>query len=309
MALFRPPNFLTVPGDVLAGYLLAGGAGFVAAGASAVLTLELFAVVAAGILFYAAGLLLNDWADAGVDRLERPERPVPSGLVSRMAVFVVAGALLLTGVGACYWLGRPAFLVGVVLAVAITNYNLLTKNIPLIGALNMGFCRGLNFLLGATVTSGLVWSELVWWGGGTLVAYIAAVTHLARREMSGRYFLIERWLPACVLVVAFFSYLPLSELIDWPNQVAVVSFFFLASLGAARTAQYLPDRKGKTPGEGLGPPIPTPALIGRLIALLLPLQAALIAGSGDGLAPLVLGLAILALWPMKRWMGRLFYAS
>src|SRR5690625_7281539 len=66
--LLRPPNFLTVPGDLFAGF-------FLAAGSVSILPLELLWVLLAGIFFYAAGLLLNDWADAAVDRIERPERP------------------------------------------------------------------------------------------------------------------------------------------------------------------------------------------------------------------------------------------
>lgn len=77
-------------------------------------------------------------------------------------------------------------------------------------------------------------------GGVTLVAYIAAVTHLARREVGGRYHWLERWLPAIVITVAFFIYLLLSPLIEWPNQVAVAFCFVLAASGAARTATRLP---------------------------------------------------------------------
>ena len=48
-------------------------------------------------LFYTAGMILNDVADLEVDRRERPERPLPSGAVSRTAL-AAFGAL--TGAGA-----------------------------------------------------------------------------------------------------------------------------------------------------------------------------------------------------------------
>jgi len=305
LSLFRPPNFLTVPGDVLAGVFLAGGLAWVAAPFG----LDLFLLVVSALLFYAAGLLLNDWADAAIDRLERPDRPIPSGAVARGRVLSVAVVLLLGGVGLCFWAGGAVVWVGVALALAIVNYNLLTKNLALVGPLNMGLCRGLSFLLGAAWAVGGEWPHLVWWGGGTLVLYIAAVTHLARREMGGRYFLVERWMPTGVVAGAFLAYPALSDLIHWSSQAGVALCFVLAFAGTGRTALLLPDRRGLIPGGEVAPSIPTPPLIGRLIALLLPLQAGLVVAAADGLVPLMTGALLLALWPVKKSLGRLFYAS
>lgn len=303
LALFRPPNFLTVPGDVLAGFFLAGGAtvGLWQPG--------LVILVLSALLFYAAGLLLNDWADAAVDRMERPDRPIPSGLVSRGQVLAVASALLAGGLGLCLLLDREVFLVGLALALAIGSYNLFTKRFPLIGPINMGLCRGCSFLLGAVWIVGWDWPNLVWWGSGVLVLYITAVTHLARREVGGRYFALERWFPATVVAAAFFVYLPFSELIHWPSQVALAICFFLAFAGTVRTAWTLPDRRGLAPGKEMPPTVPTPALIGRLIALLLPMQAGFVVAAADGRAAMVVSAVLLALWPAKRSLGKIFYSS
>lgn len=303
LAVLRPPNFLTVPGDILAGYFLAAGI------APAVPVSGLVVLILAAIFFYAAGLLLNDWADAAVDRIERPERPVPANLISRGAVLLAGVVSLGLAVILCLSQGGRVSIVGIFLAVAICTYNLLTKSLPLVGPLNMGICRGFNFLLGATLAVGFMLPHLAWWGFATIVCYITAVTHLARREMIGRYGVIERWLPPLVLATAFFIYLPLSPLIHWPAQVTVALLLLAAAAGAARTATLLPNRKGlssQTVGEAAPP---TPALIGRLIGLLLPLQAAFIVGSGDGVVPFILALFVLALWPVKRRMGKIFYSS
>lgn len=298
LALLRPPNFLTVPGDVLAGCFLAVGAGAGLGKAG------LWPMLAAAVVFYAAGLLLNDWADAGIDAVERPERPIPSGAVSRGAVGGAGFCLLLSGVGLCLLPGGATASVGAGLAAAIATYNLFAKNVAWLGPWNMGLCRGLSFLLGAALVPGAAENPLVVWGAVTVTLYIAAVTHLARREVGGRYFWVERWLPAGVFAASFFGYLPLSRLIDWPGQAAVGLCFFLATGGASRVAGLLPGRRATEAGR-----IPTPALIGRLIALLLPFQAACVAGSGDGRLPLALAAALLVLWPVKRWMGKIFYSS
>lgn len=301
LALFRPPNFFTVPGDVLAGYFLAGG--------MVLGRLELWLALGASASLYGAGLLLNDWADADVDRVERPERPIPAALVGRNTVFAWSVVLLAAGLLLCFLAGRPVLMAGAVLAACVGNYNLLTKSIPLIGALNMGLCRGLNVALGAAVVAGLDLPVLAWWGAGTILAYIAAVTHLARTETIGRYNTVERWLPAAVLTAAFFFYLPLSPLLYRLGQFAVPVLFGVAVVGAARVALQLPDRLGSTPTDGLRPPMPVPPMIGRLIGLLIPLQCAFIVGSGDGVWRIMVALAILLLWPLKRWAGRIFYSS
>ena len=54
-------------------------------------------VVAAAIcsLFYVAGMILNDVCDSEIDRRERPQRPIPSGVVKRSTAFMVASFLML----------------------------------------------------------------------------------------------------------------------------------------------------------------------------------------------------------------------
>src|SRR5690242_3666498 len=70
LQLFRAPNLLTVPGDPLAGYLLASFGS---------VDDKLSLAIGASLSFYAGGLLLNDLADLPEDRRERPNRPLPSG--------------------------------------------------------------------------------------------------------------------------------------------------------------------------------------------------------------------------------------
>src|SRR5690606_34412419 len=106
-------------------FLLAAGSGAIGFRASG-----LWAAMLAGVCFYAGGLLLNDWADFEVDRVERPQRPLPAGLVGRGTVLAVASGLLAMGLGLTVFLGREVSLVGGGLLLAVVNYNLLTKNIP-----------------------------------------------------------------------------------------------------------------------------------------------------------------------------------
>ncbi len=139
-------------------------------------------VIVASLCFYAAGLLMNDLADEAEDRRDRPNRPLPSGAASRKSVSVVMVALCVTGLGVLALSGNPrAVAAGGALIVAITCYNFVTKHWPVVGALNMGLCRGLSVALGGFVRP-IATTELTTIPVIAIGLYIAAVTNLARHE-------------------------------------------------------------------------------------------------------------------------------
>ena len=180
LQLLRVPNLLTVPGDPLAGGLLAAGG----IGASVWLL-----TVPAGVLLYAFGLIVNDLRDLREDRVERPGRPLPSGRITPAAARAAAAVLATLALVLCARAGPRAFTVGVLLLHTVLLYNILLKKVPVLGPLAMGACRGLNLLLGAAACP-VAWAGLPaprrWLlagAAGLLVLYIAGVTALARREV------------------------------------------------------------------------------------------------------------------------------
>ncbi|TDC53437.1 4-hydroxybenzoate polyprenyltransferase [Jiangella ureilytica] len=137
--LVRAPAALTVPGDSLAG---AAAAGFPYGARTAVTPL-------ASACLYWAGMALNDYADRDLDRLERPERPIPSGRVTPSQALGLAAGLTAAGLGlAAAAGGRPALRVAVPLAATVWAYDLLVKPTPA-GPVAMAAARGLDVLLGA----------------------------------------------------------------------------------------------------------------------------------------------------------------
>jgi 4-hydroxybenzoate polyprenyltransferase len=174
LELLRVPNLLTVPGDPLAGWALAT-AGSPAAGIP-------WTVCVASILFYAGGLLLNDVADAAEDRAARPNRPIPSGRVSRAAAACAAFALAAAGMVLCFRVSLKTGFAAAELLVVVCLYDLWFKRLPVVGPVAMGFCRGLNILLGAAAAPACPTSVVVLVAAGAETLYIAGVTQLARRE-------------------------------------------------------------------------------------------------------------------------------
>lgn len=192
-ALVRVPNLFTAPPDVIAGAALVTAAGSVD-GSPPVATVATLAV--ASMSLYAGGTALNDWADAAVDAEERPERPIPSGVVPRRAAFGVGVVALVAGVALAITVGAVAGAVAGLLAVIVAAYDTLLKGKP-IGYLAMGAARGCNVLLGVSIAGSTVFAALRETGGlggvrlplvavpAAILGYIAVVTAMADDEATG----------------------------------------------------------------------------------------------------------------------------
>jgi len=301
--LLRAPNLLTAPGDPIAGFLLAG---------LAMDTLDLWRMIpaaAASLLFYMAGLIQNDLAGLARDRVERPERPLPSGAIRPSAALIVMGLLGLGGMGAAVGTGSLAAIVMAVgLVVLIGLYNHVTSEIPALRPVNMGLCRGTSLLLGATAAGGwAVFENPCVLGAATLVTcYVGALTLLSTHETETRRVEIARWLPAGVLVVgygALFVYQPMYGA-DWPESLKTTNIFASLALALlAILAAALPVRRlvGRCDPARIG------RAIGSLVRNLLPVQAALAAAGGT--TGLTIAAGLLLAWLIAGLLGKRIASS
>lgn len=173
LQLVRPANVATALADVLAGYAVAGRPGGGALGA----------LLAATACLYAGGVVLNDYFDREIDRVERPERPIPSGRVAAGRAALLGALLLAAGVLAALACSAVAGAVAALTAAAILLYDAWTKHQPLLGPVNMGLCRGLNLLLGVAATPAALGTS--WFLAILPVVYVAAVTAVSRGEVHG----------------------------------------------------------------------------------------------------------------------------
>jgi 4-hydroxybenzoate polyprenyltransferase len=98
-------------------------------------------LVTASSLLYLAGMLWNDLADVGRDRVLHPRRPLPSGRINLGTAYLV-GVILAVGalISAAMVDVHAFYAAGVVLSL-IMLYNLVTKDIPWIGSLTMAAVR------------------------------------------------------------------------------------------------------------------------------------------------------------------------
>lgn len=140
LELIRLPNVFTAIADIMAGY-------FIASGGDLDLR-DLGLLIFSSSSLYAGGIVLNDFFDYGIDREERPGRPIPSGRIRREIAGVLGWGLLLIGMVLPLGVGKMSFLISLGTALLVISYNVLTKHIALLGPVNMGLCRYLNFTLG-----------------------------------------------------------------------------------------------------------------------------------------------------------------
>lgn len=174
----RPANIVTSVADVLAGIAISGY--FLGAGQE---FLPVFLLCLSTIGLYGGGIVFNDVFDAELDKIERPERAIPSGAVSIREATVLGIILLGMGLSAAFifsvWSGIIAFLILVFALV----YNKFGKHHSILGPLNMGFCRGLNLLLGISIVSLSVHS--LYFLGLIPLIYIFSITMISRGEVHG----------------------------------------------------------------------------------------------------------------------------
>ena len=299
LTLLRLPNLFTVPGDPLAGYVLAVSLTGIFQWA------EVLPCMVASLCFYAAGILSNDYFDIEEDKRYRPRRPLPSGLVLPQTVFLAAFILSLIGLIAAALSGPQASFTAFVLVALVWIYNVAAKRHSVWGPVLMGGCRGLSLMMGAAA-AGYQEATVAPPAAAAigLTAYIAIVSLIARDETRVTDLTKLRRLPAGILAVT----LLLLVFLEWPAGIPVSAismlggFTGLAGLAAAVSAA----NRARALAAPLAPPVVSQAVAGLIRGLLL-FQAALCAGlmpDGTGAA-----IVLLVLFPLTGWLGRWFYGS
>ena len=155
LILFRIPNFFTLPGDIIVGYIIAEatlnnssyllGYSFKS---GRFISFSIFYLIFAIFAVYGVGLITNDLADAEEDSKTRPERPIPSGAVTQlsawsMVLFLSVAALVFAKLAS----NRSLELLAALLVI-IFLYNYFLKKSPLAGPFTLGLCRSFAVIIG-----------------------------------------------------------------------------------------------------------------------------------------------------------------
>jgi 4-hydroxybenzoate polyprenyltransferase len=100
------------------------------------------------VLLYAGGMVMNDYFDQPIDRIERPDRPIVSGQVSERSALSLGMGLLAIGVTALVAAGSAVVPWSLLLLAMILAYNRLHRD-PAAAPLLMASCRMLVPLISA----------------------------------------------------------------------------------------------------------------------------------------------------------------
>ncbi len=186
--LTRPANLVTALADVLAGFAISGyitcalqdRMSCLGLGIDGPNWIAISSLLIATMCLYGGGVVLNDVYDAKLDSEERPERPIPSGVVelkhARMFGFVLLIIGFALSVSVHVYSGALAFAI----CVFVISYNIYSKHKTWLGPINMGLCRGLNLLLGMSVIG---YRSTLWWLLFLPIIYIAAITMVSQGEV------------------------------------------------------------------------------------------------------------------------------
>lgn len=307
--LLRLPNILTAISDVLAGIAIGGSLVSLTIGRISnrhvplgeLLLKEgnlpalypIFLIVLSTSCLYGGGVVLNDVFDAELDIKERPERPIPSGLIKKSSAALFGILLLLAGILTAALTVRGNLfsittLLAVIIAIAAVIYDKWLKHSRFLGPLNMGVCRGCNLLLGMSIVSYSL--QHYWYISIIPVMYIYAITMISRGEVHGgkkntlRLALILYFI--VILSILVFSFLN--------NTITYVMPFLIAFCFLILVPLY---RAIKNPqGTLIGN-----AVKSGVIALI-PMNAAWAAGFGD----LYFAVLIIFLFPVSWLLARIF---
>jgi 4-hydroxybenzoate polyprenyltransferase len=200
----RPANIVTSIADVLAGVAIA--AYFTNTSAPSPNLVPVLLLCLSTIGLYGGGVVFNDVFDAQLDSVERPERPIPSGLISKTEATTLGAALLMGGVIAAFLVSSTSGLLALFVAAAALVYDKWGKHQTFLGPINMGLCRGLNLLLGISIVPLALQAN--WLLAFVPIIYIASITMISRGEVHGgsKSTLYASALLYCIVLVFILSY-------------------------------------------------------------------------------------------------------
>src|SRR5690349_10252851 len=113
----RLANIVTAISDILAGVAIAAFVMQIEWTNLPLIPATLLVLSTIGL--YGGGVVFNDVFDAELDKIERPERPIPSGLISKNAAAFFATLLLILAIIAAGFVHEDFFSVSFLLALAI----------------------------------------------------------------------------------------------------------------------------------------------------------------------------------------------
>jgi len=106
----------------------------------------------APLLITAGGNIQNDLCDIAIDRINQPDRPLPSGSISTFTATGAMWVLFLLGLASAWLLSLPAFTIALTVVLGLSLYNHRLSRTPLYGNILIAFMGALPVVYGAVAS-------------------------------------------------------------------------------------------------------------------------------------------------------------
>ncbi len=119
-----------------------------------------------------SGNVINDYFDVEIDKINRPDRVLPSGLLTKSSAMIYYILLVLLSLVFALFVNSTAFIIALAAIISIFIYSLKFKSVPLAGNFIVAFFTGFTFIYGGVAVNN--------WEGGIFPAIFAFLINLMR---------------------------------------------------------------------------------------------------------------------------------
>ena len=95
-----------------------------------------------------AGNIINDIYDLGIDKVNRPERPLPSGKISKNSALILYFLLIAASLILSWFINLYAFIIVIIATILLVLYSKFLKRVLFIGNILVALLTGLVFIFG-----------------------------------------------------------------------------------------------------------------------------------------------------------------
>jgi geranylgeranylglycerol-phosphate geranylgeranyltransferase len=185
-----------------------------------------------GFMLTAASMVINDYYDRGIDAVNEPTRPIPSGLVSAKEALAFVVALSVVGLVLAYFSSILCLLVAAIAWVITVSYVTVGKRSGLPGNFLVSTCVAIPFIYGSiAITNGLQLNVLLF----ALMAFLSntgreitkGIVDVKGDKAEGVKTLAVRYGEKKAAVAAAVFYVSAVVLTPIPLLLGLVSFLFV----------------------------------------------------------------------------------
>jgi geranylgeranylglycerol-phosphate geranylgeranyltransferase len=162
LEILRPVNGLMSAFAVFIGALVAGGS----------LTTDVYIGMLSVFLSSGAGMVINDYYDVEIDRMNKPNRPIPSGKIREQTALMYSAGLFLAGIYLAYLINIETTITAAIASLLLIVYASHFKKTLLLGNVLVSAMVALTFIFGGMIFNN--WVLLL------PVAMLAFLSNMAR---------------------------------------------------------------------------------------------------------------------------------